>query len=116
MRPGPKRAELTLGSEQQEQLESVAVSTSMAQGLVMRARMILCHAEGVSNAAVAAKVGASPQAVGKRRRRFLGNDVEGRHDELRPGRPRTLTTRRCPRLSTGHCNRSPMKPRIGAYA
>ena len=89
MRRGPKLAELKLSSEQHEQLESVAASTSMPHGLVMRARMILACAEGLSNAAVAAKVGASPQAVGKWRRRFLERGVEGLHDELRPGRPRT---------------------------
>ena len=89
MRRGPKLAELTLSSEQQEQLEAVAASTSMPHGLVVRARMILACAEGLSNAAVAAKVGASPQAVGKWRRRFLERGVEGLHDELRPGRPRT---------------------------
>ena len=89
MRRGPKLAELTLSSEQQEQLESVAASTSMPHGVVMRARMILACAEGLSNAAVAAKVGASPQAVSKWRRRFLERGVEGLHDELRPGRPRT---------------------------
>ena len=61
----------------------------MPHGLVVRARMILACAEGLSNAAVAAKVGASPQAVGKWRRRFLERGVEGLHDELRPGRPRT---------------------------
>ena len=70
MRRGPKLAELTLSSEQQEQLESVAASTSMPHGVVMRARLIFACAEGLSNAAVAAKVGASPQAVGKWRRRF----------------------------------------------
>ena len=89
MRRGPKLAELTLSGEQQEQLEGVAASTSMPHGLVVRARMILACAEGLSNVAVAAKVGASPQAVGKWRRRFLEHGVEGLHDELWPGRPRT---------------------------
>ena len=89
LRRGPKLAELTLSGEQQEQLEGVAASTSLPHGLVVRARMILACAKGLSNAAVAAEVGASPQAVGKWRRRFLEHGVEGLHDELRPGRPRT---------------------------
>ena len=89
MSRGPKLAELKLGSEQQGQLESVSASTSMPHGLVMRARMILACAERLGNAAVVAKVGASPQAVGKWRRRFLERGVESLHDELRPGRPRT---------------------------
>ena len=89
MRRGRNSLNLKLGSEQQEQLESVSASTSIPHGLVMRARMILACAEGLSNVAVAAKVGASPQAVGRWRRRFLERGVEGLHDELRPGRPRT---------------------------
>ena len=51
--------------------------------------MILASAEGLTNRAVAERVGASPQAVGKWRRRFLERGVQGLHDELRPGRPRS---------------------------
>ena len=74
---------------QQDQLKGVADSTAMPYGVVLRARMILACAEGLTNAAVARRVGASPQAVGKWRRRFLDAGIEGLHDELRPGRPRT---------------------------
>ena len=61
----------------------------LPHGLVLRARMILASAEGLTNRAVAERVGASPQAVGKWRRRFLERGVQGLHDELRPGRPRS---------------------------
>ena len=46
-------------------------------------------AEGLTNRAVAERVGASPQAVGKWRRRFIERGVQGLHDELRAGRPRS---------------------------
>ena len=51
--------------------------------------MILASAEGLSNAAVARRFGVTPQTVGKWRRRFRAAGIEGLHDELRPGRPRT---------------------------
>ena len=51
--------------------------------------MILASAEGLTNRGVAERVGASPQAVGKWRRRFLERGVQGLYDELRPGRPRS---------------------------
>ena len=86
---GPKLPPLTLSDEQRDQLQGVARSTSLPHGLVLRARMILASAEGLTNRAVAERVGASPQAVGKWRRRFLERGVQGLHDELRPGRPRS---------------------------
>ena len=86
---GRKLMPLTLNPQQQDQLKGVADSTAMPHGVVLRARMILACAEGLTNAAVARRVGASPQAVGKWRRRFLDAGIEGLHDELRPGRPRT---------------------------
>ena len=66
----------------------------MPRALVVRARIILASAEGLTNAEVARRVGASPQAVGKWRRRFLAAGVQGLHDEPRPGRPRTYDDER----------------------
>ena len=51
--------------------------------------MILARAEGLTHQAVALRVGASSQTVRKWRRRFLERGVQGLHDELRPGRPRS---------------------------
>ena len=80
---------LIVDDDQRAQLEAVARSTSLPHGLVLRSRMILASAEGLTNRAVAERVGTSPQTVGKWRRRFLERGVQGLHDELRPGRPRT---------------------------
>ena len=85
---------LTLTDDQRDQLQGVANSTTLPHALVLRARMILASAEGLTNAGVARRVGASPQAVGKWRRRFLAAGVQGLHDELRPGRPRTYDDER----------------------
>ena len=53
--------------------------------------MILRCADGLTNKAVAAEIGVHEHTVGKWRRRFLKERIEGLSDEPRPGRPRTLT-------------------------
>ena len=85
---------LALADGQREQLASISNSTSMPRGLVQRARIVLASAEGLSNKAVAGRVGVSEAAVGKWRRRLLEGGVEGLHDELRSGRPRTYSDER----------------------
>ena len=77
---------LTLTDEQQDQLNGIARSATL---LVQPARMVLASAEGLANSAVARRFGVTPQTVGKWRRRFRAAGIEGLHDELRPGRPRT---------------------------
>ena len=86
---GSKLASLTLTDEQQNQLQGIAQSATLPYALVVRARIILASAEGLTNVAVAKRVGVTPHTVGKWRRRFRAAGIEGLHDELRPGRPRT---------------------------
>jgi len=80
---------LVLSEEQEGRLRSISRSTSMPHGLVQRARIVLTCAKGLSNAAVAGETGVSSTCVGKWRRRFLERGVQGLHDGLRPGHPRT---------------------------
>lgn len=94
MPPGRQLAPLTLDKETHNQLTGLAQSTTLPHSLVLRAKMILASAEGLSNTAVGQRLGASGQAVGKWRRRFLESGVQGLHDELRPGRPRTYDDER----------------------
>ena len=86
---GRKLAPLTLTDEQQDQLQGIARSSTLPYALVLRTRMILASAEGLTNTAVARRVGATSHTVGKWRRRFRVAGIEGLHDEFRPGRPRT---------------------------
>ena len=53
--------------------------------------MILRCADGLTNKAVAIELGVHEHTVGKWRRRFLKERIEGLSDEPRPGRPRTLS-------------------------
>ena len=60
---------------------------SMAQ----RARIVLLAADGLSNVAVADRVGVNQATVVKWRKRFLARRLDGLVDEPRPGAPRTIT-------------------------
>ena len=87
---GRRLAPLTISASDRAELEDVANSTSLPQALVLRARMILASSDGLTNADVARQVGASQQAVGKWRKRYLDGGIESLRDEPRPGRPRTF--------------------------
>jgi putative transposase len=90
MPAGRPKAMLTLSSEEREQLQALAVSRSLPHGLVTRAKIVLAAADGQTNSAIAKKVGLSASSVGKWRKRFLEQGLQGLHDELRPGRPRSI--------------------------
>ncbi|MFC2173608.1 helix-turn-helix domain-containing protein, partial [Acidobacteriota bacterium] len=76
---------------EREQLEALAASRSLPHGLVTRARIVLMAAQGHSNLEISKTVGLSRLSVGKWRQRFVTLRVEGLHDELRPGRPRSVS-------------------------
>jgi transposase len=60
------------------------------RALALRARVVLRAAEGLSNTAIAAELGASKRTVGKWRERFARLRTDGLLDEPRPGAPRRL--------------------------
>jgi transposase len=62
--------------------------------LAQRARIVLTCADGLENKAVARLLDVHAMTVGKWRRRFLAQRVEGLRDEPRPGAPRTIEDER----------------------
>ena len=98
MKTGRPKTPLMLSSEERKQLESLVSSRSLPHGLVRRARIVLLAAEGITNKAIADKVGVSAVTVGKWRRRYLQQGIQGLHDELRPGRPRSICDERVAEL------------------
>jgi putative transposase len=98
MAMGRPKVPLKLGVEQREQLEGLVKSRSLPAGLVLRARIILLSAAGKTNQEIADQLEMTNATVGKWRRRFLEHGVTGLHDELRPGRPRTISDERVARL------------------
>src|SRR2546427_8076261 len=88
---GRPKAPLVLADEERLQLNAVAKSRSLPHGLVIRARLVLLAAEGMANRAIADKLDLSQQSVSMWRHRFLKQGLHGLHDELRPGRPRSVS-------------------------
>jgi transposase len=84
-------APLVLSQDERRTLENWARRRKTAQGLALRARIVLTCAEGRSNVAVAARLRVSRTTVNKWRARFLARRLDGLADEPRPGVPRTIT-------------------------
>ncbi len=87
-------APIELSEAEHAHLTQISRSRSLPSGLVQRAQIVLACAEGRSSTAVAARLGVSNATVGKWRRRYRECGLEGLHDELRPGRPRTYDDER----------------------
>jgi putative transposase len=81
---------ITLTSEERDQLQSYVRSRSMPSGLSRRFRIVVLAADGLSNMEISEKIGLSRASVGKWRKRYIQNGLQGLHDELRPGRPRSV--------------------------
>src|SRR5438045_5885025 len=88
---GDSRLEpLVLTGDERRTLENWVRRRSTAQGLALRARIVLACAHGGSNTAVAARLGVSRTTARKWRDRFLRDRLDGLPDEPRPGVPRTM--------------------------
>ena len=83
-------APLLLSSDERAYLERQVRRRRVARSLSERCRVILRCADGVPSKSVANELGVHEHTVGKWRRRFLKDRIEGLLDEARPGRPRTI--------------------------
>lgn len=91
-RTGRPREPLVLSDEERLTLELLTTRRKTAQFLATRARIVLAASrEGVTNRQVAGELGVSEATVGKWRRRFVAERLNGLFDEARPGPPRTIT-------------------------
>jgi putative transposase len=91
MKTGRPKQPILLSKEEKEQLKSLAVSRSLPYGLVNRARIVLHSAEGTPNYVIGEKLGLNVHTVAKWRKRYLQERISGLHNELRPGRPRSIS-------------------------
>jgi len=91
MPKGRPLAPLSLAAEDHAQLVAWSKRPKTAQALAMRARVILLAAGGQSNTAIARQISATLHTVGKWRKRYLEQGLDGLLDEPRPGTSRKLS-------------------------
>jgi hypothetical protein len=83
-----KPTEITLSDQERSELERVAALQKAPHQNVQRAKLVLYAAAGHSNVEIAARLDMSPKNVGRWRRRFDEQRLEGLEDKARSGRPR----------------------------
>ena len=89
---GRPKQPLVLTEEERLTLERLCNRRKSAQAMALRARIVLaCAQPWVTNQAVAVRLGVNPATVGKWRRRFVAERLDGLFDEPRPGAKRTIT-------------------------
>jgi transposase len=122
-RTGRPKAPLSLTEDEHDQLVRWSRRAKSAQALALRSRIVLACAEGADNKTVALKLGCTEATVGKWRRRFVAQRLDGLVDEPRPGAPRSIsdeqveqvlvaTLERAPRNAT-HWSRASMAAETG---
>jgi transposase len=82
---------VVLSDDERRTLENWVKRRSTAQGLALRARIVLACADGGNNVAVAGRLRADRKTVARWRGRFLEKRLDGLTDEPRPGVPRSIT-------------------------
>jgi transposase len=90
MRTGRPKAELVISPEDRETLSRWIARGKTSHALATRAHIVLLSSDGLSNTAVASRVGVINNTVGKWRRRFIERGCAGLLDEPRCGAPRKI--------------------------
>lgn len=89
--PSPVAPEVVLTDDERAQLVAWSRRSTSANGLAVRSRILLAAADGLSNSAIARKLGVQQKTARKWRLRFLVDRLEALGDRPRPGRPRSVT-------------------------
>jgi hypothetical protein len=97
-RRGPKLPELTLTDDERTTRQRWARRAKSSQAVALRCRIVLACAEGVSNQAVAERLGGSRPTVTKWRSRFVARRLEAWPTSPAPGAARTITDEQVERV------------------
>jgi transposase len=97
---GRRAVELEVTQAERTELQALAARRSTAQGLALRARIVLACADGGQNREVAARLDTCAHTIGKWRRRFAEHGMDGLRDDPRPGVPRSVADVRVEALIT----------------
>jgi transposase len=88
---GPAAVQIELSGDERAALERLARRRRSAAGLSQRCRIVLAAAEGLTNMAVAERVGVSVPTARRWRGRYAERGLDGLLDEPRPGQPRKIS-------------------------
>jgi transposase len=101
---------LEVSDEDRVELERIVRAASSEVRMVERARIVLSAAEGLTAAAIAARVGCAEKTAKKWRGRYARSGIEGLKDASRPGPPLTHGPQTRALLIAKACTRPPATP------
>ncbi len=87
---GRSAVKLDLTESEQAELQTRARRRKTPRGDAMRASIVLLAAEGMTNLAIAERLGTTRVTVASWRNRFAERRLDGLSDEPRPGAPRKI--------------------------
>lgn len=82
-----------LSSAEEAELLSRVAKYTLPYFQVQRAKMILLAAEGFNNDEIAVRLDTRREVVGRWRKRYFVDRLQGLEEHSRPGRPRTFPPR-----------------------
>ena len=85
--------EVSLSATEERELRRRAAKYTLPYFQVVRAKMVLLAAQGLSNDEIAASLGTRREVVSLWRKRFFEERLAGLEERPRPGRPRSFSPR-----------------------
>lgn len=86
--PGRTRNQVDLTVEERRELKHRAACYTLPHKHVQRAKIVLYAADDLTNVEIARRLEMTPEAVGRWRKRFCDERLDGLEDKPRSGRPR----------------------------
>ena len=84
---------IVLSPNEEQELFNRSTKYTLSYFMVLRAKMILLAAQGLSNDQIADKLDTRREVVCMWRKRFFEQRLEGLEERPRPGRPRSFSPR-----------------------